>query len=378
MRKLLTLTAVLSLATFCQADLIRFKDNIELGGPNVEVLSRNAQKVEVKVKYGVVSLNTDRIDVIKINFADRMKKLIANGNDTAKNLFDLAVLCDQCAMPKEAAQAYALILTKKTVPEEMMKKLAETFEKMELWPEAKTAYDKLLLTNPADAGLQTKANQMGERAKNAKPLALEFGEGGQAAEAADAPKEAVVNGGPAAPPDDKGQPVVGKPKADAKPRDGMEASNLWAIEQWGNLATSEVVTQGDDNKLLSVNWTENKKEKVALRLNIDMNLTDKTKVTFDVFNNSTAPAGVCMAFNTLPNYQFFESMAFPTPLKKWETITLDVAGKGFKCAATNWKYVSDITNKDNVKDIFIMIYNREAPGSLFIDNIRFHTADEAK
>ena len=374
MRKLLILAAALGLTGFCQADLIIFKDNIELGGPNVEVLSRTGQKVEVKVKYGVVSLNTDRINVIKIEFKERMKKLIANGNDTAKSLFDLAVLCDQCSMPKEAAQAYALILKKKNVPEEMLKRLAETFEKMELWPEAKVAYDKLLLTNPADAGLQKKANELGERAKNAKALVSEFdGEDivGQTTDTAAAPKE-----DPAL--DNKAQPTTDKPKADAKPRDGMEASNLWAVEQWGNAATCEVVTQGDDNKLLSVNWTGKDKDKVALRLNIDMNLTDKGKVTFDVFNNSDVPASVCMAFNTLPNYQFFESVAYPVPKKKWETITLDVAGKGFKCAATNWKYVSDITNKDNVKDIFILIYTREAPGALFIDNIRFHAADEAK
>jgi len=85
---------------------------------------------------------------------------------------------------------------------------------------------------------------------------------------------------------------------------------------------------------------------------------------------------MCMAFNTLPNYQFFESVAFPTPLKKWETITIDLAGKNFKCAATNWKYVSEVGNKESVKDIFILIYNREEPGSMFIDNIRFHMNDE--
>ena len=320
MRKLLILAAALGLTGFCQADLIIFKDNIELGGPNVEVLSRTGQKVEVKVKYGVVSLNTDRINVIKIEFKERMKKLIANGNDTAKNLFDLAVLCDQCSMPKEAAQAYALILKKKNVPEEMLKRLAETFEKMELWPEAKAAYDKLLLTNPADASLQKKTNELSERAKNAKPLVSEFdGEDVQTTDTAAAPKDDPATGkknGEAPVPDGKVQPTTEKPKADAKPRDGMEASNLWAVEQWGNAATCEVVTQGDDNKLLSVNWTGKDKDKVALRLNIDMNLADKTKVTFDLFNNSTAPAGVCMAFNTLPNYQFFESMAFPTPLKK--------------------------------------------------------------
>jgi len=157
MKHILVLAIALGVAGFCLGDQILFTDMIELGGPNVEILSRNAQKIEVKVKYGVVSFNTDRIKKISIEFKDRMKKLIEKGDDTPKNLFDLAALCDQCGMTKEAAQSYAYILRKPNVPEEMMKRLAGICEKMQLWPEAKTAYEKLLLTNPADADLQARS-----------------------------------------------------------------------------------------------------------------------------------------------------------------------------------------------------------------------------
>jgi len=304
-----------------------------------------------------------------------MKKLIAKGDDTPKNLFDLAALCDQCGMTKEAAQAYAYILRKGNAPEEMMKRLAPILEKMQLWPEAASAYQKLQLTNPADADLQARATACAEKAKTAAPVKFTDFEAGnepvaKAPDNAEPPKD--PDGG-AKPPDQAPQPQPAK----AEPaRDGMEASTLWQIEQWGNAATCEVVTDPKDNKILNVAWTQKDKDKVALRMNADMNLTDKAKVTFDVFNNSTAPTQICMAFNTLPNYQFFESVAFPTPLKKWETITIDLAAKNFKCAATNWKYVSEIGNKESVKDIFILIYNQNPAGAMFIDNIRFHLNDE--
>ena len=159
-------------------------------------------------------------------------------------------------------------------------------------------------------------------------------------------------------------------------RDSLEANGLWRAEQWGSTATCEVVAQGDDNKLLSITWTERDKDKVAIRLSIDLDLTDNTKVTMDVYNDSDAAAAVGMAFNTLPGYQFFESAAFSSPVKKWASIEIDLTKKRFKCAATNWRYTTDIANKDNVKDIFVLIYNRDDKGTMFVDNLRFHTADE--
>jgi len=379
MKKIMVLMAALGLGGFCWGDLIRFVDDIELGGPDVEVLSRTNQRIDVRVKWGTVSLNTDRVKLVEIYFKARITKLIADGNDTPKRLFELGVLCDQSGMAKEASEAFALILRKQTVPEEMLKNLGGIFEKRELWPEAKVVYDKLLLTNPADPGLQAKANLCAEKAKGATPLKLDVELG---KDPAPKPQE-----DPAQKPDNPervekiaqpGPDTTGPPKPDPAVggRDGMEVNPLWQIEQWGNAATSEVVTQGEDNKLLNVTWTGKDKEKVALRLNVDMNFTDKTKVTFDVFNNSNSPAGVCLAFNTLPGFQFFESMAFDSQVKKWKTIEVDLAAKNYKCAASNWKYVAEIANKDNVKDIFILIYNRDAQGSLFIDNFRFHAADE--
>jgi len=378
------------LSGLCHGDLIRFKDGIELGGDDVEVVWRKGDRVQVRVWPGTITLNTDRIASITIDFEARVAKLQADGKDTAKNLFDLGALCDQSRMIEEAAEAYKLALRKEIVPEEMLGRLAEIFEKRRMWPEAKAAYDRLLLTNPADAELQKKAAFCREMAKETPPFQQHL-TGGVGKEPDEEPidrktvnelvtkPEEPRNEEAVRPPDNTTEPVH-KPEEPepAADRDGLEANPRWRVEQWGNNATCEVVVQDGDNKLLSVAWTQKDKDKVAIRLNVDMNLADMTKVTFDVYNDATAAAGVCMAFNTLPGYQFFESLAFNSSLKKWVPLEIDLTSKKFKCAATNWRYTAQIANKDNVKDIFILIYNRDAEGALFIDNIRFHGAAEGE
>ena len=387
MKKTLTLIVALGLAGLCRADRIKFKDGMELGGPRVEVLSRDGEHVKVKVQYGTVTLNAGRIEWIKIEFKARIDSLVENGTDTPKNLFDLGVLCDQNQMVREATEAYVLALHKDGAAEEMLRQLAGIFEQRRMWPEAKEAYDRLLITNPADEALQKKAAFCMEMAKDAPAFNVKAG--GKDPEPDEDPAQNNVekdpgdkNDGPPAivvdpevKPDIKPDEKVEDPKPPEN-RDSLEANSLWRVEQWGNSATCEIVVQGDDNKILSIAWARKDKEKVAVGLNVDMDLKDKTKLTFDVYNDATAAAGVSVAFNTLPGYQFFESVSFNSAPKKWVPIEINLAAKRFKCAATNWRYKAEIANRDNVKDLFILIYNRDAAGVVFIDNIRFQTAGE--
>ncbi|NQT20363.1 MAG: hypothetical protein HQ592_11705 [Planctomycetes bacterium] len=395
MKKLVVMLAALSLAGLSFGDLIRFKDKLELGGSDVEVLWRKGEDVKVKVEFGTVTLKANRIESIRIDFDARVKKLVENGNDTSKNLFDLGVLCDQSQMPGEAAQAYTLAMQAPGVPDETLKRLAEVFEQRQMWHEAKAAYDRLLLTNPADLALQKKAASCDDMAKDTPKPEVDIRVGvnntdnnpdaqtlvEKPADNDDTPGEIDDNDavGPDTPGEDPGEgPKEDPGKADVPQiRDSLEANGLWRAEQWGSTATCEIVAQGDDdNKLLSITWTQRDKDKVAIRLSIDLDLTDNTKVTMDVYNDSDAPAGVGMAFNTLPGYQFFESTALSASVKKWTSLEIDLTKKKFKCAATNWRHTANIANKDNVKDIFVLIYNRNPNGTMFVDNVRFHTADK--
>ena len=364
MMKAIYAAAMLAAAGLCRADLIIFNDKLELGGPHVEVLSRSNDQLKVKVRWGTVTIDAKRVASIRIDFKERVAKMTEEGRDTCKALMELAELCEQSQMPDEAGQAYALALRKQNAPEEVLRRLAQVFEDRKMWPEAKNAYDRLLATNPADEHLQKKANLCAGMAKDAPAIKIDTEDPNTK------PQPVVEEPDPA---EEPVKPV--QPKAEAKGEDGFESNNQWRVEQWGNDATCEVVEQ-EGNKILSIVWAEKeKKDKVALRLTLDMDLTDKGKVTFDIYNDSEKPEGLCVAFNTLPGYQFFESSAFNAPVRKWESMSLNLQGKNFKCATTNWRYTAEIANRDNVKDIFLLIYNREVNGKMFIDNIRFHAAE---
>jgi len=378
MKRILLLAALVAIDGIAFGDLIRFKDDIELGGDDVQVLSWTDDHVKVKVVYGTVTLNANRIAAIKIDFKKRVESLKADGKDTARNLFDLGALCDRNHMAKEAAQAYTMALRKEKVPPDLLRRLATIFEERQMWPEAKAAYDRALLTNPADEYLQKKAAFCEEMAGDAPPLDIKLGKEPHDTESV----KVAENPEPATPPENPVQPepnVEPKPQPQPKQLEGYEANTRWGVEQWGNAATCEVVVQegGGDNRILSVAWTQKDKDKVAIRLNTDLDLTDKTKVTFDVCNMAQKPVSIGVAFNTLPGYQFFESIALNAPVGKWVPMEIDLTSQRFKCAATNWRHKAAIANKDNVKDIFILIYNRDAQGVVYLDNFRFHTAQAA-
>jgi len=378
MKRILLLAALVAIDGIAFGDLIRFKDDIELGGDDVQVLSWTDDHVKVKVVYGTVTLNANRIAAIKIDFKKRIESLKADGKDTARNLFDLGALCDRNHMAKEAAQAYTMALRKEKVPPDLLRRLATIFEERQMWPEAKAAYDRALLTNPADEYLQKKAAFCEEMAGDAPPLDIKLGKEPHETESV----KVAENPEPATPPENPVQPepnVEPKPQPQPKQLEGYEANTRWGVEQWGNAATCEVVVQegGGDNRILSVAWTQKDKDKVAIRLNTDLDLTDKTKVTFDVCNMAQKPVSIGVAFNTLPGYQFFESIALNAPAGKWVPMEIDLTSQRFKCAATNWRHKAAIANKDNVKDIFILIYNRDAQGVVYLDNFRFHTAQAA-
>jgi len=144
----------------------------------------------------------------------------------------------------------------------------------------------------------------------------------------------------------------------------------WRAENWGNRADSQIVTGPNGKKMLSVTWHERDKDKVAVRLNVDLDLTDKSELSFDVYNESGGRISICAAFSTMPGYQFFESVAPAVPSGEWQTIRINLADKKFKSAASNWAHVTGIENKNNVRDVFILIYNgRNETGTLFINNI---------
>ena len=52
-------------------------------------------------------------------------------------------------------------------------------------------------------------------------------------------------------------------------------------------------------------------------------------------------------------------------------VEFDLAGKDFKCKASNWTFSSPIKGRDKVSAIELMLYSYRAQGLFYFDEIRF-------
>jgi hypothetical protein len=373
------LCVVLLAASVAPGDTVVFKDDLELSGPKVEIEREHALGVDVRVSHGTITIRWPRIKRIAIDFDDHLASMQADGRDTASGLHRFFDVLVRHTMTEEAAQVAALILAKEHVAESILVAVMDQMEEQKEWKLAKQAGDRILSLNASRTDIQKRldqiAKQMPEDAGNVAAAGPDAGPGKEpGAEPGGEPgKEPGAEPGkePAKEPDGNG----GEPKPPKPPvkrvRDGLEGETEWVAEQWGNPAEVQVVEQGTDvkNRVLSVAYREAKKDKVAVRLGGTWDLTAYDTLSFEVWNASGGSMGLTVAFNTLPGWRFFETPAKRIPPKKWTPMTVDLNAKRFKCAESKWRHNSKLENRDNVKQIILMIYSSTKEGVVYFDRI---------
>ena len=374
MKTAVTCGVVLALAAgVASADVLIFKpDNLELSGPKVEVLREHERGVDVKVSHGRITIPWSRIKSITIDYENHLNNMKADQRDTARGLLGFVRVLVRHDMYQEAADACSLILDKENVAEDILYDVARLMKSDKQWTLAKKACEMLLRVNPARKDVLRWIDEISGHIKEP---------GGKAAvEPAREPgkepaKQPVKEPGkqpakePAKQPDK--QPV--KPPEQHNPLDGLEAEDDWTVEQWGNDATATVIQQAQpgDDKVLSIAYHSTDKDKVAVRLGGTWDLSRRQALTFRVWNASKSSLSLTVAFNTMPGWKFFESRAKAIRPKKWITVTIDLTQKRFKSEESKWRNVSELKNRDNVKQIILMIYNTSKEGVIYVDNIRF-------
>lgn len=354
------------------ADTLLFKDDLELSGPKVEVLREHEKGVDVKVSHGTITIQWSRIKNISIDYESHLANMTADGRDNARGLHEFAKLLVRHDMLKEAAQTCGLIVEKDRVAEDILFGVAKQMERQKAWRVAKKAYEKILTINPSRRDVAKRIDQI-----------TGFIKKDDATRPADPKKQ--PNGPPKQEP--KQQPVK-DPGTQPKPQptvrnvtDYLEAEDEWEAEPWGNQATVQIDPQTREetidgqvqlvrNRVLSVNYN-GRKDKVAIRLGGTWDLTNCAALVFDVWNGGTGSFGLSVAFNTLPGWQFFESPSVRVPPRRWTTVRIDVTSRRFKSAASRWRNTSLLVNRDNVKQVILLVYNSATQGRIYFDNIRF-------
>jgi len=354
-------TIALLLCLPSRADTITFVDDIEM---NVDVLRVDEKNVEMRVKYGTVTVLRSRVKKIEIDYEERRKSL-SGTNETGMELFRLGQLCEQFDMLKEAADAYRAAITKPNLPADVLLKIGEFFEKQKLLGEARQSYEKLLEIDKDNEEIAKKVASM-PKVQPMKPTEPVKPVEPDEPQEPDKPKE----------PDKPVEPV--EPAAQ-EVKDGIEGTQQWRIQTWANRGNCEVVTQkekdGAENRMLAVDFGAGNHDKTVVGAFVNKDLKPYKAMVLDIYNDSAKDVKVSFAVITMPT-QYIESKAVTIPAKKWRRdIAFDLDAEEYKSEATNWVNKGRLENRERTQQFFFLIYNAAKEGTVYIDSVSFKSAD---
>ncbi|MCX7935035.1 MAG: hypothetical protein N3A66_07225, partial [Planctomycetota bacterium] len=240
-------------------------------------------------------------------------------------------------MYARALERYLHCKDKPGVPDDVWLRLGRMYEKIE--PpnpqEALAAYNEYLKRDPASA-----------EAKAAKERL-----------------EAAV--AKAAPP----------PAVDTAKGDGLEVKG-WSIQGAGNWANqgnvrSVIDTGNNRTAVLQVKYEGSGKDKTAVCLPFQGDLSKAKAIVFDAFNPEKADARLAVAVVTGPAFEWYESRTAVAKAGEWTMgLRFDLTFSNWKCKATGWNHAVKPADLNNVRTLWILIYNGGASGNIYLDSIR--------
>jgi len=295
-----------------------------------------AEKVLLRIhhgedKWGRVTIPRKRVATIEYDLSKRLEDL---EEDDYAGRYKLGEWAYRNGMSADAVKILNEVAGKPDVPPEAFLYLGKLAEEADGTKEALEFYGKYLLAKPGDEATRKKIAEL------QKLLA-----GAEAAPAAPAAAPAAAR------------------------VEGLEGGS-WRYERWGNKADVSVVTDAQGNKLLQVvsDGTGNS-SKVAVTTRKNLDLSEKSKVAFTVYNKSGRPVQLALALITSSGY--YESRPIVAKDGWSENLTKNLKGNEYKCQATNWKFNSTIKDLNKTQAIIILLYNGKRKGVFFFDEVTF-------
>ncbi len=303
-------------------DLIILKSGEGIEG---KVIRQTADAVKVEVPAGTFWVSREAIDRIEFNLASRLAEL---AEDDYAGRYELALKALEMGEAEQARRILEDLVGKPGVPPDIYKRLAGMCEAEGELKKALDYWKRFQMSHRDDAEL--------------------------GARIAELEKKVVSSGGAAA----------GKASAVAE---GLEAGKGWSAINWGNPATVGVESL-DGNKVLVVEvQAGGGKDKAAIGRSVRLDLSEKKKFTFSVFNAEKRPVQIALAIITSTFYESRPVRARPD----WNMdLSFDLRDKKFKCQDTNWRFTTDIGDPSKIRQVIFLIYSGKRKALLYFDNIR--------
>ena len=345
MRQMMLMGIVLLAAFPSGADTIVFKF-----GTKLECKVKGDTPVGLFVILGEEdkgSMIIDRATIERIDYDyDSRLKALSNqeavtGKNMAREHYELGVWCEEQGlrdrrMYARALDRYLYCKDKPGVPDEVWLRLGRMYEKNEPpnLPEALAAYSEYLKRDPASA----EAKAAKERLETASAK-------------------------------------TAQPADPAKSNDGLEVKG-WSIQgagNWANQGSARSVVDTGNNRtaVLQVRYEGTGKDKTAICLPLQGDLSKAKAIVFDVFNPEKADVRLAVAVVTGPAFEWYESRTAVAKAGDWAmAMRFDLTFSNWKCKATGWNHAVKPADLDNVRTLWILIYNGGANGIIYLDSIR--------
>lgn len=160
--------------------------------------------------------------------------------------------------------------------------------------------------------------------------------------------------------------------------ENFEGDNYWEPVDWENAGQVNIsisdlkVSEGRQSLEVVVReeatgW----KNKVGFYREEELDLSN-VNLVMDVYNEKAAAIEIAVGFRMGEKWVYYESNKKPVEQGWNKDVTFDLSANDFKCKATDWKYMVPLADRDDVKEIYILVYRpaKMVPDVVYIDNIR--------
>ena len=173
-----------------------------------------------------------------------------------------------------------------------------------------------------------------------------------------------------------------KPATSLSGLEGLEVKG-WQAEnpQWSNPAQSAIVPLIGDDRLagakraLQVTFGKGGKDKASIKKPVNLDATDSHVLSLHV-RSKDAPVRIAIAVKT-GNWVYHEStIQAVRPDDGWKDLRFDLKEATFKSEKSQWANNAPVDGLDDVKEIQVLIYNKDAEGKALISSMKFLTDKE--
>lgn len=322
--------AVLALSFGAQADTVFMKGTkLRIEG---KVLRETDEYILLMVynDKGQIRIPKKDIERIEYDIKTQLEKL---KDDDNAGKYKVGVWAMNKGMFQEAIVLFEDLKGKDGVGPDMLKLLAQAYDKRQQFDKALLNYNDYVRLHPEDT----------ETAERAKELAKEVNPDGAT-----------------------------NPQQPAKNLDsGLAGTGAWTDEKWQDAipCTCQMTTDKDGKKVIVVQSQGGSKDKAAFTRTGNLNLSDNKEMVFRVSQNGSTPLNVAVAYINAKN-EFMESKQLKVPANSWSTLSVKLDDKQFKSQANGWKFADPLDGKENVQRIIFLVYEHR-PVTLWIDGIFF-------